>query len=162
MVFCTEFLDGWWSWELLRRSCVRCGWCRATHGTIRTVHTIYAAALKTTIHPDREGNKLESMSRDAHDFNNIESLLQSKAPKEFHAILTEILACFLPGWAKVLWAPLYIYIYIYIYMQHISLNLFLYLLDIYFHVYASLFRAFTDNIRFRTYIPRFVTLHHMT
>ena len=28
MVFCTEFLDGWWSWEPLRRSCVRCGWCR--------------------------------------------------------------------------------------------------------------------------------------
>jgi len=27
MVFCTEFLDGWWSWEPLRRSCVRCGWC---------------------------------------------------------------------------------------------------------------------------------------
>ena len=30
MVFCTEFLDGWWSWEPLCRSCVRCGWCRRT------------------------------------------------------------------------------------------------------------------------------------
>ena len=30
MVFCTEVLVGWWSWEPLRRSCVRCGWCRAT------------------------------------------------------------------------------------------------------------------------------------
>ena len=39
MAFCTEFLDGWWSWEPLRRSCVRCGWCRATHGHNRTVHT---------------------------------------------------------------------------------------------------------------------------
>ena len=29
MVFCTEFLDGWWSWEPVRKSCVRCGWCRA-------------------------------------------------------------------------------------------------------------------------------------
>jgi len=29
MVFCTEILDGWWSWEPLRRSCMRCGWCRA-------------------------------------------------------------------------------------------------------------------------------------
>jgi len=29
MVFCTEFLDGWWSWEPLRRSCLRCRWCRA-------------------------------------------------------------------------------------------------------------------------------------
>jgi hypothetical protein len=27
MVFCTEFLDWWWSWEPLRRLCVRCGWC---------------------------------------------------------------------------------------------------------------------------------------
>jgi len=31
MVFYTEFLDGWWSWEPLRRSCARCGWCRARH-----------------------------------------------------------------------------------------------------------------------------------
>jgi len=30
MVFCNEFLDGWWSWELLHRLCVRCGWCRVT------------------------------------------------------------------------------------------------------------------------------------
>jgi len=29
MVCCTEFFDGWWSWEPLRRSCLRCGWCRA-------------------------------------------------------------------------------------------------------------------------------------
>ena len=28
MVFCTEFLDGWWSWEPLRRSCC----------TVRMVH----------------------------------------------------------------------------------------------------------------------------
>jgi len=28
MVFCTEFLEGWWSWEPLLISCVRCGWCR--------------------------------------------------------------------------------------------------------------------------------------
>ena len=25
----TEFLDRWWSWEPLRRLCVRCEWCRA-------------------------------------------------------------------------------------------------------------------------------------
>jgi len=30
MVFCTEFVDGWWSWEPLCRSCVWCGRCRAT------------------------------------------------------------------------------------------------------------------------------------
>ena len=34
--------------------------------------------------------------------------LQGKAPKESRAILTEILACFLPGWAKDLSAPLYV------------------------------------------------------
>jgi hypothetical protein len=33
--------------------------------------------------------------------------LQSKAPKEIHAILRETLACFLPGRAKDLSAPLY-------------------------------------------------------
>ena len=51
MVLCTEFLDGWWSWEPLRRSCVRCGWCRARHGIICTVNMTYAAALKNTTHP---------------------------------------------------------------------------------------------------------------
>jgi hypothetical protein len=50
---------------------------------------------------------------DARDFNNIETwavikfvFLQGKAPKDIHAILTETLACFLPGQAKVLSAPL--------------------------------------------------------
>jgi len=52
--------------------------------------------------------------KDAHDFNNIETravikvfFQQGKAPKEIHAILTETLACFLPGRAKDLSAPLY-------------------------------------------------------
>ena len=54
------------------------------------------------------------MSSDARDFNNIETRavikfffsLQDKAPKEIHAILTETLACFLPGRSKDLSAPL--------------------------------------------------------
>ena len=52
--------------------------------------------------------------RDARDFNNIETrscqvffFLQGRAPKEIHAILTETLACFLPGRAKDLSALLY-------------------------------------------------------
>jgi len=53
--------------------------------------------------------------RDAHNFNNIEKwavikffiFLQSKASKDIHAILTEILPCFLPGRAKDLSAPMY-------------------------------------------------------
>ena len=47
------------------------------------------------------------------DFNNMETravmkyfFLQGKAPKEIHAILTEILDFFLPGRAKDLSAPL--------------------------------------------------------
>ena len=55
-----------------------------------------------------------SMSGDAPDFNHMETravikvlfFLQGKAPKEIHAILTETLACFLPGRAKDLSAPL--------------------------------------------------------
>ena len=52
--------------------------------------------------------------RDARDFNNIETravikffFLQGKTPKEIHAILIETLACYLPGRAKNLSAPLY-------------------------------------------------------
>jgi len=41
--------------------------------------------------------------------------LQGKAPKEIHAILTETLACFLPGRAKDLSAPLYYYCYYFFY-----------------------------------------------
>jgi len=37
--------------------------------------------------------------------------LQGKGPKEIHAILTETLACVLPGRAKDLSAPLYILYY---------------------------------------------------
>jgi len=51
--------------------------------------------------------------REARDFNTIEMrsvnnffFLQGKAPKEIHAILTETFACFLPGQAKDLSAPL--------------------------------------------------------
>jgi len=51
--------------------------------------------------------------RDVRDVNNIEMravikfvFLQGKAPKEIHAIMTETLACLLPGRAKDLSAPL--------------------------------------------------------
>jgi len=55
--------------------------------------------------------------RDARDFNDIEMraviffffFLQGKAPKEIHAILTEILACFLSGRAKDLSTSLYLF-----------------------------------------------------
>jgi len=56
---------------------------------------------------------------DARDFNNMETRtvvkfcfpLQGKAPKEIHAILTETIACLLPGRAKDLSAPLYILVH---------------------------------------------------
>ena len=52
-------------------------------------------------YPEQEGNKLGSMSGTRAIF----FFLQGKAPKEIHAILTETLACFLPGRAKDLSAP---------------------------------------------------------
>jgi hypothetical protein len=47
-VFCTEFFEGCG----LDSRCVGrvCGADGAVHGTIRTLHTTYAAALKTTTH----------------------------------------------------------------------------------------------------------------
>ena len=59
--------------------------------------------------------------RDVRDVNNVETravirlyfFLQGKEPKEIHAILTETLACFLPGRAKDLSAPLYKYEQVY-------------------------------------------------
>jgi hypothetical protein len=68
-------------------------------------------ADKSLARPGRK--KARKHIRDARDFNNIEkraviafAFQQGKAPKEIHAILTETLACFLPGRAKDLSAPL--------------------------------------------------------
>jgi hypothetical protein len=59
-------------------------------------------ADKLLAHPGRKQARKDV--RDGRDFNNIETravikflFLQGKAPKEIHAILTETLACFLPG-----------------------------------------------------------------
>ena len=66
-------------------------------------------------YPDQEGNKLGSMSgtraistTSRRELSSSFFFMRRKAPKEIHAILTETLACFLPGWAKDLSAPLYI------------------------------------------------------
>jgi len=73
----------------------------------------YRDADKSLARPGRK--QARKHARHARDFNNIEtrsvikffSPLQGKAPKEVDAILTETLACFLPGRAKDLSAPLY-------------------------------------------------------
>ena len=75
-------------------------------------HT-YRGADKFLARPGRK--QARKHVRDARDFNNFETravikflfFLQGKAPKEIHAILTETLACFLPGRAKDLSATLY-------------------------------------------------------
>ena len=74
---------------------------------------MYPGADKSLARPGRKQSRKHV--RDASDFNKIETravikflFLQGKAPKEIHAILTETLACFLPGRAKDLSAPLYI------------------------------------------------------
>ena len=75
------------------------------------VYVIYRGADKSL---DRTGTKQArkhvryarfQQNRDANCHQGF--FLQSKAPKEIHAILTETLTCFLPGRAKDLPAPLY-------------------------------------------------------
>ena len=75
---------------------------------------IYQGADKSLARPERKHTRKHV--RDARGFNNIETqaltkfffffFLQGKAPKDIHAILTETLACFLPGRAKGLSATL--------------------------------------------------------
>jgi len=73
---------------------------------------LYQGVDKSLARPGRK--QARKHVRDARDFNNIETrevimfsfFLQGKAPKEIHAILTETLACVLPGRAKDLSAPL--------------------------------------------------------
>ena len=74
---------------------------------------MYRGADKFLPRPGRK--KARKHVRDACDFGIIETRaiefffpLQGKAPKEIDAILTETLACFLPGRAKDLSAPLYV------------------------------------------------------
>ena len=80
---------------------------------VRKHNNNYQGAVKSLARPRRK-QALKHV-RDARYFNNIETravikflFLQGKAPKEIHAILTETLACFLPGRAKDLSAPLYV------------------------------------------------------
>ena len=72
-------------------------------------------ADKSLARPGRKQDRKQV--REARDFNNMEMravikflFLQGKAPKEIHAILTETLACFLPGRANDLSALLYNYV----------------------------------------------------
>jgi len=71
----------------------------------------YGGADKSLARPERKQSR--KPVRDERDFNEIETravikilFLQGKAPKEIQGILTEKLACFLPGRAKDLSAPL--------------------------------------------------------
>ena len=72
----------------------------------------YRGADKSLAQPGRK--QAQKHVRDTRDFNKIEAwavikslFLQGKALTEIHAILTETLACFLPGRAKDLSTPLY-------------------------------------------------------
>jgi len=82
-------------------------------------------AVLISPYPVQERNKLGSMSgtraistTSSCELSSGFFFLQDKAPKEIHAILTETLACFLPGQAKDLSAPLYsvLFIYLFIYL----------------------------------------------
>jgi len=77
----------------------------------KTICILYRGADKYLARPGRK--QARKHVKDARDFDNIETravieffFLHGKAPKEIHAILTETLACFRPGRAKDLSAPL--------------------------------------------------------
>ena len=84
--------------------------------TVLACVCIYRGADKSLTWPGRK--QARNHVRDARDFNNIETravikyFLQSKPPKEIHAILTETFACFLPCQAKDLSALLYISVFV--------------------------------------------------
>ena len=87
----------WWRQLIIRHSCYFYG-------------NTYRAADKSLARPGRK--QARKHVRDARGFNNIKTravikffFLQGKAPKEIQGILTETLACFLPGRAKDLSAP---------------------------------------------------------
>jgi hypothetical protein len=67
---------------------------------------VRCTGLLISPYPDQEGIKLGSMSGtraiSTTSRRGLSSFffLQGKAPKEIHAILTETVACFFPGWAK--------------------------------------------------------------
>ena len=71
---------------------------------IQYTYAFYRGADRSLARPGRK--QARKHIRDARDFNNIETRassspqLQGKAAKEIHAILTETLACFLPGRVK--------------------------------------------------------------
>jgi len=72
----------------------------------------YRCADKFLARPGRK--EARKHVRDARDINNIETRavikflsLQGKAPRQIHAILTETLACFLPGRSKDFSSPVF-------------------------------------------------------
>ena len=73
--------------------------------------SVYRGAGKSLARPGRK--QARKHVRDARDFNNIETravikffFFPARHRKNFHAILTETLACFLPGRSKDLSSPL--------------------------------------------------------
>jgi hypothetical protein len=82
---------------------------------IRSLAFCYRGVDKSLARPGRK--QARKHVGNARDFNNIETRavikfppppLQGKAQKEIHVILTQTLACSLPGGAKDLSAPLYL------------------------------------------------------
>ena len=80
--------------------------CSSSGGQI----VLYRGADKSLDRPGRkqaQGCAQFQQHRDARRYQ-VFFFLKGKAPKEIHAILTETLACFLPGRAKDLSASLYL------------------------------------------------------
>ena len=83
-----------------------------SHRNFYVFFSHYRGADKSLARPGRK--QARKHVKDERDFNNIGTraviiffFLQGKGPEEILAILTETVACFLPGRAKDLSAPLY-------------------------------------------------------
>ena len=86
-----------------------------SHGIREDGHvvTVPNTGVLISPEPDQEGNKLGSTpgthsvsTTSRRELSSNFFSLQGKTPEEIHAILTETLACFVPGQAKDFSAPL--------------------------------------------------------
>ena len=88
-------------WHTNTTTALNCSWREVVK--LGLCKLIIQGADKSLARPGRK--QARKHVRDARDFNNIQTRVVIKAPKEIQAILIETLACVLPGRSKDLSAP---------------------------------------------------------
>ena len=101
MVFCTEFVDGWWSWELLRRSCVRCGWCSAaarhhphrkkSHNDVSWISAWWESSCSVRTDRQKDGRRYEALQRCLNAFQR--RFTHSLLAERNQILLVRLLKC---------------------------------------------------------------------